>query len=167
MSLLDTFPYLWGKYKCTRLLDNQGQSIAYEWANELNCKTCGLAVFVSTVCNESIHTSLKNSENRFQRYRLSRNQNWHHKTIKDDNSKKLQGNDGIPYTASIFLIEEESTVDNSDNLSVRPNDNPPLTYDINESIKYFGNNDSTKKWACIFGGNCYLQHNKCLQIIRW
>ena len=67
-----------------------------------------------------------------------------------------------------MLIEEESTVDNSDNTPVRPNDKIPLTYDRNENIKYFGGNDSTKKSGpeCLVG-NGYLQYNKCLQVIRW
>ena len=40
-------------------------------------------------------------------------------------------------------MEEESTVGNSDNIPVRPN-NLPLTYDRNKIIKYVGNNDCTK-----------------------
>ena len=45
--------------------------------------------------------------------------------------KKLKSNDGIPYISSTSLMEEGSTVDNSDNLPVRLNTKLPITYDRN------------------------------------
>ena len=47
-------------------------------------------------------------------------------------------------------MEEESTVNNSDNLPMRPDNNLLLSYDRNKIIKYFGNNDSTKNNGPIY-----------------
>ena len=52
-----------------------------------------------------------------------------------------------------MLIEGKATVNNSDNLSVRPNNNLLLIYNRNESIKNFGNNDSIKNnWPAYLVG---------------
>ena len=78
----------------------------------------------------------------------------------------MKYNDGIPYIISTSLTKEESTVDNSDNLPMRPNKNIPLTYDIKKVSNNLVTMIPPKQRACMFGGDGNLQHNTCLQFIR-